>query len=134
MTIKRVILGVLTVVALIPVLFNLIGSVNQPQVQANLQLYQTNLILQASELSLDAFPNSSSTAGAEVGGWRAAILGNEPYKLAQNQYEEAKKLAEKNLSKLEDKLNILSENQPEITVENKINLSKLLSNNTEKTN
>ncbi|EHJ14834.1 Abortive infection protein, partial [Crocosphaera watsonii WH 0003] len=47
MTTKRAILIVLTIVSLIPVILSLIASINQPQVQSNLQLYQTNLVLQA---------------------------------------------------------------------------------------
>lgn len=135
MTIKRIILGVLTIVALIPVLFNLIGSVNQPQVQANLQLYQTNLILQASELKLDALTDSS-TSNSDVTNLRSAILGDDPYLMAQNQYEEAEKLAEKNLANFQKKLKQFSENKTASQKNNQLNFKPLLSagNEREKVN
>ncbi|ACK71418.1 Abortive infection protein [Gloeothece citriformis PCC 7424] len=126
MTIKRIILGVLTVVALIPLLLNLIGSVNQPQVQANLQLYQTNLILQASELNFEVLSDSSSPSNADSNSLSSALLGNDPYFTAQTQYEEAKKLGEKNLSNLKEKLKQISE----VPLENEgLSLQTLLSAN-----
>jgi membrane protease YdiL (CAAX protease family) len=113
MTIKRVLLLVLTVVALIPVLVSLIASVSQPQVQANLQLYQTDLILQASQWQ-PAAPDSylSNSEWQEI---RRGILGNDPYSTAQNQYSEARKVTQKNISNLTAKLKStlsIAENTP----------------------
>ena len=93
MTTKRVILIVLTIVSLIPVILSLIGSINQPQVQSNLQLYQTNLVLQAAEFS------DENIKGIEP--IRESVLGKNPYKSALQQYQDARKLSEKNLTKLE---------------------------------
>lgn len=45
---KRIILALLTVVSLIPFLFSLVGSLEEPQVQSQLELSQTNLLLEAS--------------------------------------------------------------------------------------
>jgi len=46
-SLKQAIAFVLTIIALTPVVTALISSVNQPQIQSNIQLYQTNLNLQA---------------------------------------------------------------------------------------
>ncbi|WLT38035.1 hypothetical protein NON20_21020 [Synechocystis sp. B12] len=45
---KRIILALLTVISLVPFLLSLVGSLEEPQVQSQLQLSQTNLLLQAS--------------------------------------------------------------------------------------
>ncbi|MDJ0842710.1 CPBP family glutamic-type intramembrane protease [Crocosphaera sp.] len=101
MTTKRVILIVLTIVSLIPVLLSLIGSINQPQVQSNLQLYQTNLVLQAAE-----FSDNSISQFEQI---RESVLGKNPYEAALKQYKQALKLSETNLNKLVDNLKILDE-------------------------
>ena len=49
MTIKRLILIVLTILAIVKISLSLIESWGQPQIQSRLELYQTNLLLQASE-------------------------------------------------------------------------------------
>ncbi|MGB5770146.1 MAG: CPBP family intramembrane glutamate endopeptidase, partial [Crocosphaera sp.] len=96
MTTKKIILIVLTVVSLIPVILSLIGSINQPQVQSNLQLYQTNLVLQASE-----FSGENIREFEEI---RDSVLGKNPYKAAFDQYKEARKLSQKNLAQLKNEL------------------------------
>ena len=122
MTTKRVILIVLTIVSLIPVILSLIGSINQPQVQSNLQLYQTNLVLQAAEFS------DENIKGIEP--IRESVLGKNPYKSALQQYQDARKLSEKNLTKLENNLKILEEqSQGTNQAENENSLSILLGNN-----
>ncbi len=97
MTVKRIILLILTIVALLPVGLALIDSINQPQVQSNLQLYQTNLILQASE----SLPQDSAGDLTQL---RQALLGQDPDKIAENQYQEARVATQKNLEKLAAKL------------------------------
>ncbi len=109
MTTKRVILIVLTIVSLIPVILSLIGSINQPQVQSNLQLYQTNLVLQAAEFS------DRNINGIEQ--IRESVLGKNPYESALKQYKDARKLSEKNLTNLESNLKILEEQSQGINQE-----------------
>lgn len=104
MTIKRVLLLVLTVVALVPVLFSLINSVNQPQVQANLQLYQTDLILQASEWQPDLKDSPFSASSSDWQQIRRSLLGNDPYVTAKNQYAEARKLTKRSVSILTNQI------------------------------
>ncbi|WP_107666984.1 type II CAAX prenyl endopeptidase Rce1 family protein [Cyanothece sp. BG0011] len=101
MTTKRIILIVLTIISLIPVILSLIGSINQPQVQSNLQLYQTNLVLQASEFSGDNI--------SEFEQIRESVLGKNPDEAALKQYKEALKLSQKNLTQLETNLEIINQ-------------------------
>ncbi|HAC66331.1 MAG TPA: CPBP family intramembrane metalloprotease domain-containing protein, partial [Cyanothece sp. UBA12306] len=100
---KRILLIALTIIALIPVLLSLINSINQPQVQENLQLYQTNLILQGSEFDWEELEQLSET--------RQLLIGKDTYRIADKQYEEALKNSKNNLKKLEinaDKLSIIN--------------------------
>ncbi len=49
MTAKRIFLGLLTLVAAASVVLSLFESWNQPQFQSRLELYETDLLLQASQ-------------------------------------------------------------------------------------
>lgn len=89
MTVKRILLSILTIIVFIPVIFSLVGSFQEPQIQANLQLYQTNLILQASELREQKFTEA-----------REALLGNKPIEIAQQQYQEARKAIHRTIETL----------------------------------
>jgi membrane protease YdiL (CAAX protease family) len=81
MTIKRIILVVLTIWAIAQIGSNLLESWGQPQFQSRLELYQTNLVLQASEVQ----SNDPSLDSA-----RKALVGAEPTKTALDQYQEAR--------------------------------------------
>lgn len=105
MNTKRVILSIITIISLIPFLISLITSINQPQVQSDLQLYQTNLVLQASEYSWEEFDSLDSS--------RNILLGENPDQLAINQYQKVRETAQKNLDKLTKKLQNL-EGKPTI--------------------
>jgi uncharacterized protein len=93
---KRFILLVLTLISLIPVLLSLVASVNEPQVQTNLELYATNLLLQASEIKTSSTDDPNFNLNASL----KAIIGEEPYITAKEQYQEAKKDAQNNLDEL----------------------------------
>jgi hypothetical protein len=97
MTIKKLMIALITFIALLPVVLALVTSVNQPQVQSNLQLYQTDLILQAAELS------DESSATEEFVSAKTALLGKNPYTTAESQYKEVKKLTQDNISTLQAK-------------------------------
>ena len=97
MSLKRIILSLLTIVSLAPVILAIGGSLSQPQVQARLQLYQTNLILQASEFK----PHQG---GADLTAAREALVGSDPYQTAQEQYQEARQMAQKGRSNLQAQL------------------------------
>jgi membrane protease YdiL (CAAX protease family) len=105
MTIKRVILVVLTVLAIALIGRDLLGSWNQPQFQNQLELYQTNLLLQAAELRSD---DPSLVNG------RRALLGAEPVKVALEQYQEFRQSAQKNLDRTQTLLNSASTQTPQL--------------------
>ncbi|MEC4985461.1 MAG: CPBP family glutamic-type intramembrane protease [Oscillatoria sp. PMC 1068.18] len=100
MTIKRFILTLLTIFAVGKLLLDLVGSFSQPQVQSRLQLYQTNLILHASEY---VDPNAAST-GDNLQFAREALIGEKAYASAQKQYEKSLEVAEKSRENLRRKL------------------------------
>lgn len=97
MTIKRLILSVLTVLAILLAGASLWESWQQPQVQSRLDLYQTNLLLQASEWQ----PQESATANRSV---RNFLGAENPLEAATQQYQEARESAQKNLHKAQAKL------------------------------
>jgi len=84
-SIKRLILTVLTVLAAGRIVLALTASFSEPQVQAQLELYQINLVLQASEWQ----PADETAARFNWPQTRRAILGEEPYANAQQHYEKA---------------------------------------------
>ncbi|MGC1396735.1 MAG: CPBP family intramembrane glutamate endopeptidase, partial [Coleofasciculaceae cyanobacterium] len=99
-TIKRLILLVLTIFAIAKISLSLVESWSQPQIQSRLELYQTNLLLHAAEWQ----PEQNADATANLAGARNALIGNEPFKVAQKQYEEARKTAETTQKNLTEKL------------------------------
>ena len=84
MTLKRIILIVLTLVAILFSGSSLIGSLKQPQYQSELELYQTNIILLANEWE----PSNDDEKNFQSA--KAAILGLKPLKGALEQYQQAK--------------------------------------------
>jgi len=90
MTIKQLILVVLTIFAIALIGQDLLNSWNQPQIQSRLQLYQTNLLLEATEVQ---------TADASVRSASKALVGADPLKAALDQYQDLRELAQKNLDK-----------------------------------
>ena len=109
MTIKRLILVVLTIFAIAKVSFSLVESWGQPQIQSRLELYQTNLLLHASEWqgknTDGATPQESTT---DLTAARNALIGTEPLKTARKQYEEARQSAQTTQTKIAAQLQELS--------------------------
>ncbi|WP_346290502.1 type II CAAX endopeptidase family protein [Sphaerothrix gracilis] len=98
--IKRIVLILLSAVVAIAIASSLLSSLNKPQVTTRLQLYQTDLLLQATEWQgeeIDADP-------AEVKGLRQALLGKNPIETTLKQYSEVKAEAENNLSQSQSQL------------------------------
>lgn len=87
MTIKRLILSLLTILAVVRVLFSLQDSFSQPQIQSRLELYQTNLLLHAAEVS-----DSNFIAVRNV------LVGPAPLAAAEEQYLRAREVTEKSLA------------------------------------
>ena len=98
MTIKRIILSVLTVLAILLAGVSLWESWQQPQIQSRLELYQTNLLLQASQWQ----PQESE--GKNLSAARDALVGDKPLAVAGEQYQAARDSAVKNLDKAQAQL------------------------------
>jgi len=102
MTVKRLILAFLTV--LLVGFFigpSLLASWQEPQIQSRLELYQTNLLLQAAEWQGEKGKNASNKSA------RDALIGTQPFKTAQTQYQEVRESAFSNLEKLKAQQEIL---------------------------
>lgn len=106
MTIKRLILSVLTVVAILFAGVSLWESWTQPQIQSRLELYQTNLLLHAAQWQ----PQASE--GANLTSARNTLIGEKPFEAATQQYQEARKSAQTNLEKAKDQLEELRSRFP----------------------
>jgi hypothetical protein len=107
--IRRLILVVLTIIAIANITSSLVRSWGQPQIQSRLELYQTNLLLHASEWqgkNTDAVTPQNSTPDLTAA--RNALLGTEPLKTAQKQYQESRQLAQTTQSQITERLQELS--------------------------
>ena len=103
MTSKRLLILVLvTILALIPMFLNLLGSLGQPQVQDKLEIYQTDIVLQASEFDFDKL--LSEKTADQLTNWRSNLIGSNPYESVKKQYLEARQASEKNLKSLQNQL------------------------------
>ncbi|MEG4346870.1 type II CAAX endopeptidase family protein [Microcoleus sp. A003_D6] len=91
MTLKRVILGILTAIAIALVGLSLLASWNQPQIQSRLELYQTNLLLHASEWQ------GENNQSDNLSSARNNIVGADPLNTALTQYQEARDSTQKTL-------------------------------------
>lgn len=97
MNIKRLFLAIITVICLYAVFLALGQSLGEPQVQARLQLYQSNLILHAAELK----PDDTIQNNSELIDLSETLIGANPYAVAESQYQEAIDVTQKSLQKLE---------------------------------
>lgn len=91
MTLKRVVLGILTTIVVLLVGSSLLGSLGKPQITSQLQLYQTNLLLSATEIQQEAAPSSLQSQ------LQQAILGENPLDSALEQYQEVRETATEDL-------------------------------------
>ncbi|MEB3217496.1 MAG: CPBP family glutamic-type intramembrane protease [Nostocales cyanobacterium 94392] len=107
MTLKRIILFLLTFVAILFSGSSLIGSWNQPQFQSKLELYQTNIVLLATEWQ----PSDNQENLQSV---KTAILGAKPLDAALKQYQQARTSVETNIQKAQNQLAQLSEQSTQI--------------------
>jgi uncharacterized protein len=95
MTIKRLVLFLMTAVAILFTGSSLLSSWLEPQYQSRLELYQTDIILQA--LSGEASPESKDSS--EI--LQRTILGDKPLESAAKQYQEVRQEIETTLKKAE---------------------------------
>jgi uncharacterized protein len=82
-SLRRIVLSVLTVFILIKLIFSLIGTIDRPQIQGKFELYQTNLVLVASE-----WKPTSDLEG--LGALQTSIVGTDFLKSATQQYQTAR--------------------------------------------
>ncbi|MBD2462706.1 CPBP family intramembrane metalloprotease [Oscillatoria sp. FACHB-1407] len=95
---KQFILGALAILVVIYVGFALLGSFGEQQISSRLELYQTDLLLHVTEVPDD----NELGFNADT---RRALLGEEPVKTALEEYQELRRSAETDLSRLSDRLN-----------------------------
>ncbi|MBE9178079.1 CPBP family intramembrane metalloprotease [Oculatella sp. LEGE 06141] len=105
MTPKRLILAAITLVVVLLVGGSLFSSLSEAQITDRLQLYQTDLLLSASEIQVE---EGTDTNLAQA---REALLGENPLETALNEYQEVRQTAQANLEKLQARLQEL-ESQP----------------------
>lgn len=104
MTIKRAILILLTIFAIVRVALSLVESWGQPQIQSRLELYQTNLLLHGAEFK----PEGAD----EIETARNALIGDAPFKNAQKQYTEARSDAQTSFEKVKEQFSQTSPDTP----------------------
>ncbi len=111
-TLKRLFLAFMTLVAVSTMVSSLVASWQQPQIQSRLELYQINLLLQASQ-----WQPAASDLGLEASkNWqqlRGIILGEEPIKIAQEQYQLARQADQRILEELSKQLSQPETNKTE---------------------
>jgi membrane protease YdiL (CAAX protease family)/soluble cytochrome b562 len=98
MTIKRLGLILLTLISLALAGLSLVNSWQEPQFQSRLELYQTNIVLQAQAWQA----KDSNDENLEV--IQGAILGDKPLENATKQYQEARQSVLTNLAKSKNQL------------------------------
>ncbi len=98
MTLKRLILILLTLIAMVFSGTSLVNSWQEPQVQSRLELYQINIALQAQAWQ----PENSSNESFQ--GIREGLLGQKPLETATKQYQDAYESVKANLVKTKNQL------------------------------
>ncbi len=84
MTLKRIVLSFLTFIVALEMGASLISSLGEPQVGNQLQLYQTDLLVQTSEWDGSGLPEN------EVQQFRQAVFGKDALVSATEQYQEVR--------------------------------------------
>ncbi|MFK8182040.1 MAG: lysostaphin resistance A-like protein [Phormidesmis sp.] len=98
MTLKRIVLSFLTLIVALQMGTSLISSLGEPQVGNQLQLYQTDLLVRASEWDGSGLPEN------EVQQFRNAVFGEDALESATEQYLEVRKDAATGLVRIEQQL------------------------------
>lgn len=99
MSIKRLVLFfVLTPIAALLAASSLFGSLQEPQFQSRLELYQTNIALQAQAWK----PEESNDDNSQV--IQGAILGEKPLENATKEYQKTRQSVQTNLTRTQNQL------------------------------
>lgn len=103
MTIKRVILALLTILAIVQIGSSLKNSFDQPQIQSRLELYQTNLVLQVAEFK------TSPEDDFDLNGAVSSLVGQDPYDAASKKYQQVRQESVTSRDKFQSQLQQLSQ-------------------------
>jgi uncharacterized protein len=106
MTFKRLVVILLTAITVLLAGSSLIRSWQEPQFKSRLELYQTDMVLQASTWEPEDNQNNKEQNYQTV---RDAILGAKPVENATKEYEAAQKSAKATLEKTENSLKKLQQ-------------------------
>ncbi|HEY9816790.1 MAG TPA: hypothetical protein V6D20_13470, partial [Candidatus Obscuribacterales bacterium] len=104
MPLRPLILGILTVLVVLQVSIRLLASWNEPQITSRLQLYQTDLLLNAAELELV----SSANEAGDVPPVQNVLVGANPLATALKQYQEVRESAQTSLQGFQRRLDDLN--------------------------
>jgi uncharacterized protein len=100
MKLKRIVLSFLTFIVALEMGASLISSLSEPQVGNQLQLYQTDLLVQASEW------DGSGLRENEVQQFRQAVFGQDALTSATEQYQEVRQDSATGLVRLQQQANL----------------------------
>lgn len=106
---KRSVLTLLTLIMAVLLGSSLFSSLGEPQVTDRLELYQTDLLLHATEL------NQSTVGEADLSNAQKVLLGEQPIDTALKQYQTVRQSAEKNLNQFQTQLQSLSSSTSQTT-------------------
>jgi uncharacterized protein len=95
---RRIILSVITLAVVVLLGSSLFASLSEPQISDRLELYQTDLVLRATEL------DPKSLSESQFAAVRQNLLGENPFKTALEAYQEVRKSAQTNLDKFQAQL------------------------------
>jgi len=95
---KRIILSLITLAVVVLLGSSLFASLSEPQISDRLELYQTDLVLRATEL------NPQSLSESQLTTVRKNLLGENPFKTALQDYQKVRKSAQTNLDKFQAQL------------------------------
>jgi uncharacterized protein len=111
---KRILLSVITLAVVVLLGSNLFASLSEPQISDRLELYQTDLVLRATEL------DPKDLSESQFASVRQNLLGEKPFKTALEAYQEVRQSAQTNLDQFQAKLEPLplTEQQPLIRARN----------------
>ncbi|NJR17084.1 MAG: CPBP family intramembrane metalloprotease [Calothrix sp. CSU_2_0] len=120
MTFKRLVVILLTAITVLLAGSSLIHSWQEPQFKSSLELYQTDMVLQASTWEPENNQDNRNNKEKNYQTARNAILGEKPVESAIKEYEAAQKSAKVALAKTENRLKKLQEQpiptQPQATL------------------
>jgi uncharacterized protein len=105
-SLRRIVLSILTCLVLFKLIFSLLATKDRPQIQGKFELYQTNLVLVASEWK----PTGEF---AELAPLKTSLLGADIFKSSTQQYQTARETDVRTIGTLNNILTDLTKIDPE---------------------